>query len=73
MSKHLQIIQTKQPEKTLSKEQKRFNTLVKKIETLRLEIEQTRELDLELRRIGEARVTPAERAAMAACRDWVMV
>ena len=73
MSKHLQIIQGNQPEKTLSKEQKRFNTLVKKIETLRHEIEQTRELDLELRRIGEARVTPAERAAMAACREWVMV
>jgi hypothetical protein len=73
MSKHLQIAQTQQPEKTLSKEQKRFNTLVKKIETLRLEIEQTQELDLELRRVGEARVTPAERAAMAACRDWIMV
>ena len=72
MSKHLQIVQVKQPDKTLSKEQKRFNSLVKKIETLRHEIEQTKELDLELRRIGEARVTPAEKAAMAACRDWIM-
>lgn len=72
MSKHLQIVPAKQAEKTLSKEQKRFNTLVKKIEILRLEIEQTKELDLELRRIGEARVTPAEKAAMAACRDWVI-
>jgi hypothetical protein len=73
MSKHLQIVPGKQAEKTLSKEQKRFNTLVKKIETLRFEIEQTKELDLELRRVGEARVTPAEKAAMAACRDWIMV
>ncbi len=73
MSKHLQIIQAKQPEKALSREQKRFNALVKKIEALRLEIEETRQMDLELRRIGEARVTPAEKAAMAACRDWVMV
>ncbi len=73
MSKHLQIIPGKQAEKTLSKEQKRFNALVKKIETLRYEIEQTKELDLELRRVGEARVTPAEKAALAACRDWVMV
>lgn len=73
MSKHLQIVPGKQAEKTLSKEQKRFNALVKKIETLRLEIEQTKALDLELRRIGEARVTPAEKAAMAACRDWIMV
>lgn len=72
MSKHIQIVQVKQPEKALSKEQKRFNTLVKKIENLRLEIEQIKELDLELRRIGEARVTPAERLAMAACREWVM-
>ncbi len=59
MSKHLQIVTGKQPEKTLSKEQKRFNALVTKIETLRLKIEQTRQLDLELRRIGESRVTPA--------------
>lgn len=73
MSKHLQIVPGKQAEKTLSKEQKRFNSLVKKIETLRLEIEETKALDLELRRVGEARVTPAEKAAMAACRDWVMV
>lgn len=73
MSKHLQIVPGKQAEKTLSKEQKRFNALVKKIETLRYDIEQTKELDLELRRMGEARVTPAEKAAMTACRDWVMV
>jgi len=72
MSKHLQIVTGKQPGKTLSKEQKRFNTLVKKIKTLRAQIEKTKELDLELRRLGDERVKPAEMAAMAADRDWVM-
>ena len=72
MSKHLQIVTGKQPGKTLSKEQKRFNTLVKKIKTLRAQIEKTKELDLELRRLGGERVKPAEMAAMAADRDWVM-
>jgi hypothetical protein len=72
MSKHLQIVTGKQPGQTLSKEQKRFNSLVKKIKTLRAQIEKTKELDLELRRLGEERVTPAEKAAMAADRDWIM-
>jgi hypothetical protein len=72
MSKHLQIVTGKQPGQTLSKEQKRFNTLVKKIKTLRAQIEKTKELDLELRRLGDERVKPAEKAAMAADRDWVM-
>ncbi len=72
MSKHLQIVTGQQPGQTLSKEQKRFNSLVKKIKTLRAQIEKTQELDLELRRIGEERVKPAEMAAMAADRDWIM-
>lgn len=72
MSKHLQIVQDKQPGQTLSKEQKRFNSLVKKIKTLRGQIEETKALDLELRRLGDERVKPAEIAAMAADRDWVM-
>ena len=72
MAKHLQIVTGKQPDQTLSKEQKRFNALVKKIKTLRAQIETTKELDLELRRLGEERVTPAEKAAMAACREWII-
>lgn len=72
MSKHLQIVTGKQPGQTLSREQKRFNTLVKKIKTLRAQIEQTKALDLELRRLGDERVKPAEKAAMAADRDWTM-
>lgn len=71
MSKHLQIAQGKQPGQTLGKEQKRFNSLVKKINTLRAQIENTRALDLELRRLGEEKVTPAEKTAMAACREWI--
>lgn len=72
MSKQLQIVQGKQAGQVLSREQKQFNTLVKKIKILRAEIEKTKELDLELRRIGEERVTPAEKTAMAACREWIM-
>lgn len=72
MSKHLQIVTGKQTGQTLSKEQKRFNTLVKKIKTLHAQIEKTKELDQELRRLGEERVKPAEKAAMAADRDWTM-
>lgn len=72
MSKHLQIVTGKQPGQTLSKEQKRFNSLVKKIKTLRTQIEKTKELDLELRRLGDERVTPAEKTAVDACRDWTM-
>ena len=71
MSKHLQIALGKQPGQTLGKEQKRFNSLVKKINTLRAQIENTRALDLELRRLGEQKVTPAEKNAMAACREWI--
>lgn len=72
MSRHLQITQGKQPGQTLGKEQKRFNSLVKKINSLRAQIENTRALDLELRCLGEERVTPAEKTAMAACREWIM-
>lgn len=72
MSKHLQIVQGKQSGQALSKEQKRFNTLVKRIKILRAQMEETKALDLELRRLGEERVTPAEKAAMEVCRDWIM-
>lgn len=72
MSKHLQIVPGKQPDQSLSKEQKHFNTLVKKIQTLRHQIEATKALDLELRRIGDERVLPAEKIATAANRDWIM-
>lgn len=72
MSKHLQIVAGQKPGQTLSKEQKRFNSLVKKIKTLRAQIEKTQELDQELRRLGDERVKPAEMEAMAADRDWIM-
>ncbi len=57
---------------TLTKEQKRFNRLVKEIESLRAEVAQFRALDLELTRIGTARVLPVEESVIHLERQWVM-
>lgn len=71
MSK-LQIIKGDEKAPVLNKEQKRFNKLVSRIAELRLEIERVKELDLELRRLGDERVTPAEKASALALKDWVL-
>lgn len=71
MSK-LQIIKGDEKAPILNKEQKRFNKLVSRIAELRQEIEQVKELDLELRRLGDERVTPAEKAAALLLKDWVL-
>jgi hypothetical protein len=72
MSKHLEIAPDKHPGQTLSKDQKQFNTLVKKIKAVRDDIEAVRELDLTLRRLGEERVRPAEEQSVQAARKWVL-
>lgn len=73
MLKYLQVTQTSSPIQPIGKEQKRFNRLVNEINLLRLEIEQTKLLDLELRKIGQERITPVEKAAADATRAWVLV
>ena len=69
MSKQLQIKASPASERPLSKEQKRFNGYVHRIQQLRSDIERLKEQDLELRRVGDARVTPAEKKALAALRE----
>jgi hypothetical protein len=72
MSK-LQIQKTASAGQVLTKEQKRFNNLVKKIKSLREAIEEVKELDLYLRTEGEKRVKPTEVAYLTAHRDLVEV
>lgn len=60
LSRQLQIKASPTASQPLSKEQKRFNNYVRRFQQLRLEIERTKEQDLELRRVGEERVAPAE-------------
>jgi hypothetical protein len=71
MRKPLEIIPGTQSDKVLNKEQKRFNSLVDKISSLREKINLAKELDMELRRTGDERVKPVKDKASAAFRDWV--
>ncbi len=71
MSKQLQINTAQESAKPLTKEQKRFNSYVRRIQQLRTDIERMKEQDLELRRVGEERVMPAEKKSMAAVRELV--
>lgn len=68
MSKQLQIKASPAVDRPLSKEQKRFNSYVRRIQQLRIDIERMKEQDLELRRVGDERVMPAEKKALAALR-----
>jgi hypothetical protein len=71
MSKQLQIKASPSSAQPLSKEQKRFNNYVRRIQQLRDDIERTKEQDLELRRVGDERVSPAEKKAISAFRDLI--
>jgi hypothetical protein len=71
MSKQLEIVKGKKADQKLSKEQKRFNTLVKKIKALRAQIPQVKALDLELRQLGDKRIVPSEKNYISAFREWV--
>jgi hypothetical protein len=70
MSK-LQIQKTASAGQVLTKEQKRFNSLVKKIKSLRELIEEVKDIDLYLRTEGEKRVKPVEVAYLTSHRDLV--
>lgn len=72
MSKHLQISRTAAEGQPLSKAQKRFNRLVGAINRLRSTIEKTKELDLQLRRLGDERILPAEKKSLTNTRAIVM-
>ena len=71
MSKQLEIVKGKKADQKLSKEQKRFNTLVKKIKALRAQIPQVKALDLELRQLGDKRIVPSEKNYIGAFREWL--
>ena len=72
MSKQLQIKTSPTTSQPLSKEQKRFNNYVRRIQQLRKDIEVTKEQDLVLRRVGEERVMPAEKESTGAFREMVL-
>lgn len=71
MSKQLEIVKGKKADQKLSKEQKRFNTLVKKIKALRAHIPRVKALDMELRQLGDKHIVPSEKNYLAAFRTWV--
>lgn len=73
MSKQLALSNKPKDNTPLGKEQRAFNQLVKKLRVVRAEIEEARDGDLRLRRLGEEQVKPAEVLAITAHRDWVMV
>ncbi|MEQ1746239.1 MAG: hypothetical protein ABMA02_12495 [Saprospiraceae bacterium] len=56
----------------LNKDQQQFNNLVNRIRGIRIKIEQMKEDDLELRRLGEKLVKPEETKMLNIWRDWVM-
>ncbi|MFN0015388.1 MAG: hypothetical protein ACKVU2_12645 [Saprospiraceae bacterium] len=56
----------------LNKDQQQFNNLVNRIRGIRIKIEQMKEDDLELRRLGEKLVKPEETEMLNIWRDWVM-
>lgn len=70
-SNPLQIIPGVESEKVLNKEQKRFNSLVKKISLTRERIQEVKVLDMELRRLGDELLNPQLQKVNAALRDWV--
>lgn len=72
MSKQLVLSNKPKDTTPLGKEQRTFNQLVKKLRKVRAQIEQAREDDLLLRRMGEERVKPVEVLAITVHRDWVM-
>ncbi len=72
MSKHLQITRAAAEGQPLSKAQKRFNRLVGAINNLRQNIEKTKELDLQLRHLGDERVLPAEKKSLTNTHAMVM-
>lgn len=73
MAKNLQISHQPETGKTLSKRQKQFNSLVKKIAECRVLIDEVKKLDLELCKLGETLVTPVEKQLAEAQREWVMI
>ncbi len=56
----------------LSKEQKRYNKLLTDIKKIQRDIEKTMKLDLELRKAGEARVSPAEKKVFTAVKEFIV-
>lgn len=73
MEKKIQIVPDAQPGKELNKAQKQFNSLVRKIEQLRHEIIVTRDLDNELRRLGDEMIKPIGIKATETAFEWIMV
>jgi hypothetical protein len=60
MSKQTQIIKTAELKGVLSKEQKRFNGYLQRIKTLKLQIEESKEVALELGKLAQSKIRPTE-------------
>jgi len=72
MTNHLQI-NPQEKKAVLSKEQKRYNNLLSAIKRLQKDIEEIKRLDLELRKIGETKVTPVEKKVMSAQKEFIIL
>jgi hypothetical protein len=60
MAMQTQIIKTAELKGVLSKEQKRFNGYLQKIKTLKLQIEESKEIALELGKLAQSKIRPTE-------------
>jgi hypothetical protein len=60
MTKQTQIIKTAELKGVLSKEQKRFNDYLKRIKALKLQIEESKDIALELGKMAQSKIRPAE-------------
>jgi hypothetical protein len=69
---HLNIVKTVELKGELSKEQKRFNTYLLKIKTVKEQIELSRELAIELSQLVQQKIKPAEEKTLATWKKLIL-
>jgi hypothetical protein len=72
MAKQFDLVKSAELKGALSKEQKRFNGYLQKIKTLKQQIELSRELALELSRLVQEQVKPAEEKMLNAWKSLIL-
>ena len=71
MAKQSNLVKSPELKGVLSKEQKRFNGYLQKIKTLKQQIEMSRDLALELSRLVQKQVKPAEEKMLGAWKRLI--
>jgi hypothetical protein len=72
MPKQTQIIKTAELKGVLSKEQKRFNGYLQKIKTLKLQIEESKEVALELGKLAQSKIRPTEERMFEIWKKFIL-